>query len=179
MRQKWLKNVVVVTLALSSTVRLAFAQQEGRQPLNQTVLSPKEKYPLHVHVTQSNVQFVPRIDFSSTTFCYPLFGLAVCSTSGSATPAQTDYATMTIYVEETGESTSIYCRVGRWPGYCTALPMGWYAARFVVMRHYLAIPALPLKGNKEVAAIFAKAPDEPGKRGIEGFGTLPPKFEDK
>jgi hypothetical protein len=181
LKMKKLKRepIAAVLVLLLSVVQTALTQDVARQILNVSVLSPKEKYPLHVHVTQSNVQFVPRIDYSSTTLCYPLFGATVCSTSGSATPTQIGYATMTVSIGETGETTTVYCRDARWPGYCTGLPVGWYAARFVTMHHYLAIPALPPKGEKEVAAIFAKAPGEPGKRGIEAMGALPPKFEDK
>jgi hypothetical protein len=122
--------IAAILVLLLSVVQTALTQDVARQILNVSVLSPKEKYPLHVHVTQSNVQFVPRIDYSSTTLCYPLFGATVCSTSGSATPTQTGYATMTVSIGETGETTTVYCRDTRWPGYCTGLPVGWLRCAF-------------------------------------------------
>lgn len=142
------------------------------------MLSPKEEYPLHVQVTQSDTQFVSTVEFETITLCYPLFGLRVCNTSGSAAPGQHGYATMMVQIEETGESATVYCATAQWVT-CTALPVGRYAARFWDDRHFLAIPVLPPRGTKEVAARFMKVPGSTGKRGgkTDWFGVMPRKFE--
>jgi hypothetical protein len=148
------------------------------QVLNEGVLSPKEKYPLHVQVTQSNAHFVPTLEFDSSTLCYPLFGLRVCQTSGTVVPGQSGTATMTVRIEETGETTTVFCKVGRANFmFCQALPVGRYAARFRNDPHFLAIPALPLRGTKEVAAIFMKVRGEPGKHGTDLLHAMPAEFE--
>lgn len=142
--------------------------------INQSVLSPKEKYPLHVHVIQSDAHFVPAIDYSSSSYCYMLFGMAICNTSGTATPTTVGRADMTVSIEESGETATIYCRA-QTGTYCAALPLGVYAARFRTKRAYLVIP-VALTGehhDKEYAAIYLKPVREAGKRSYwVGMGLM-------
>jgi len=132
--------------------------------LNKSVLSPKEKYPLHVRVIVSGVSFVYDNPFTSMSECWHLFNTSVCATQGSG-PQTYGIAMMRVKVEETGEEADVECGGRRLPGaYCKALPPGLYAARFFSypmnrQRVALVIPALPLEGknkDKEVAAYFTK-----------------------
>jgi hypothetical protein len=145
-------------------VQTAFAQEQARQIVNDSVLSPKEKYPLHVRVVASGVTFVYDNSFTATSECWHLFNTSVCTTQGSG-PQTYGIAQMRVKVEETGEEADVECGGRRLPGaYCKALPVGLYAARFLSypmnrQRVALIIPALPLEGknkDKEVAAYFTK-----------------------
>lgn len=107
--------------------------------INESVLSPKETYPLHIQVVKSNVEVVPKVDYSATTVCSTLFGLTVCDTSGEAVPGHKYTVLMVITVEETGETTTVWCHSNAFMR-CTGLPVGRYAARFRMEGHELMVP---------------------------------------